>query len=210
MASADPPSQLVFYHDEPINAGLRTPHFARPTEQLTNRCATLVARETVEGFARRVEPHDGIGHEIGDPDLVVVIDVDRVTATFALREAPDFPRLVHRIVATDFARIPEAHPHQPLGIRPDAARPDAGLRRRHHQGIAAYGIDLDYVVACKRGIPDLTARSCRDPVGSGAFRRFPSFDLAARGVDPPIHTVLPREPQNSFADRKSTRLNSSH
>src|SRR5262245_26892635 len=194
-----PRPRLVFYHDEPINAGLRTPHLAWPAEQLTDRCATLVARETVEGFARRIESHDGIGHEIGDPDLVVVVDIDRVTAALALRQAPDFPRLVHRIVATDFSRIPEAHPQQPLGIRPDAARPDTRLWRRHHQCITAHRIDLGYVVACKRGIPDLTARGCRYPVGSSAFRRFPGFDLATRGIDPAIHTVLPRKPQNTFA-----------
>src|SRR6185503_5357869 len=190
---------LILDHDQPVDAGFRTPNLARPAKQLTDRSTTLVAREALEGLGRRVESHDSIGDKIRGPNFVFVIDVDRVTPALTLGKAPDFPGLVHRVVATDFPGIPEAHPQQSFGIRPDTARPHTGFRRRHHQRIAAHGIDLGDVVARERGIPDLAVRRRCDSVSPRTFRCFPGLDLAARRIDAAVNTALPGEPKNAFA-----------
>src|SRR6185503_16299740 len=93
---------LILDHDKPVDAGLRTPNLARPAKQLSDRSTALVAREALESFGRRIEPDNGVGDEVCDPNLVVVVDIDRVAAALALRQAPDFPCLVDRIVTADF------------------------------------------------------------------------------------------------------------
>ncbi len=149
--------------------------------------------------ARRIKTKDGVGEKVGHPDLVLIVDVDRVASALALGQAPDFPCFIHRVVATDFTAVPEAHPQEALGIRPNSSRPNAGPRWRHHQCITAYGIDFGDMVARERGIPDIAIRRRRDAVGPGAFRCLPGFDLATRRIDAAIDPVLAGEPENAFA-----------
>ena len=66
----------------------RAPDFARPAEHLAHRGAALVAREALEFFGRRIEAHDGVGEPVGDPDLVLVVDIDRVAAGCRCSAAP--------------------------------------------------------------------------------------------------------------------------
>ena len=170
----------------------------RPSSWRTEAPRLLLA-EALEFLGHRVEAQDGVGEQIAEPDLVLVVDIDRVAAGFAPRQAPHFPGLGDRIEAADFAGVPEAHPQQALGVRPDAARTDAGLRRRHHQCIAAHGVDLDDVIAGERGVPDIAARRGGDAVRSDALRRLEGVDLAGRRIDAAIDAVLPGEPEDALA-----------
>ena len=170
----------------------------RPSSCRTEAPRLLLGK--LSNFSRhRVEAHDRIGQKIAEPDLVLVVDIDRVAAGAALRQRPHLPGLGDRIEAADLAGVPEAHPQQALGIRPDAARADAGLGRRHHHRVAAHGVDLGDVIAGERGVPDLAVRRGGDAVGAGAFRRFPGLDLAGRRIDAAIDAVLPGEPEDALA-----------
>src|SRR4029077_18707202 len=86
-----------------IGPRLRAPDFARPAEQLPHRSTASVARKTLERLGHRVETQDRIGEKIRDPDFVFVVDIDGVTAALAFRQAPDFPRLVHGVIAGEFS-----------------------------------------------------------------------------------------------------------
>src|SRR4029453_14437655 len=108
----------VPHDDQPVDTGFGTPHFSGSAEQLTYRCATLVARKAFECFGGGIKTVDGIGGEIGNPHLVIVVDINCVAAALALRQAPDLPGLVHRIISTDFAAVSETPPQKPLEIRP--------------------------------------------------------------------------------------------
>src|SRR5262245_41304538 len=123
----------VPHDDQPVDTGFSAPHFPRAAEQLPHRCATLVARKTFERFGGGIKSVDGIGDEISNPHLVIVVDINRIAAALALRQAPDLPGLVHWIISTDLATIPETHPQEPLGIRPDAAWANPRLGRRSEE-----------------------------------------------------------------------------
>src|SRR5437763_1376602 len=76
---------LIPHHHQPVRPGLRAPGFARPAEHLAHRRAALVRRKALEYLARGIEAQDGVRDEIGHPDLVLIVDVDRVAAALAVR-----------------------------------------------------------------------------------------------------------------------------
>src|SRR4029434_4206744 len=182
------------HDDQPVDTGFGTPHFSGSAEQLTYRCATLVARKAFECFGGRIKTVDGMGGEIGNPHLVIVVDINCVAAALALRQAPDLPGLVHRIISTDFAAVPETHPQKALGIRPDPPWPDPGPGRLHHQSVAAHGIDRGDVIACKRRVPNLSARCRGDPIRAESLRRLPCLNLAGGGIDAAVNATLTGKP----------------
>src|SRR5436853_7390402 len=88
--SADPPSvlrtkvPLVPHHHQPVRPRLRAPSFAGPAEHLAHRGAALVRREALEFFCRGIEAQNCVGNKIRDPDLVLLVDINRVAAALAL------------------------------------------------------------------------------------------------------------------------------
>src|SRR5262249_34841436 len=93
----------------------------------------------------------------------------------------------------------ETHPKQSFRIRPNAPRSYTRPRRRHHQGIATYCVDLGNVVARERGVPYIAIGRGRNTIRSNALRSFPGFNLPVRGIDTSINTVLAGEPENAFS-----------
>src|SRR5215468_2740816 len=120
---------LVADHHQAIGARLAAPRLARPPQHLAHACALLVAWEAFETLGHWVEAQHRVGGEVGDPDLVLVVDIDRVAAELADWQLPQAPPLGGGVVIADRAGMPEAHPEAPLRIRPHAARPGARARR---------------------------------------------------------------------------------
>src|SRR5260370_8691346 len=119
----------ISHHHQAAGAGLPAPDLAGRPGQLPDVGGRLVARKAVEAPGRGIEPHDGIGGPVGGPDLVGFVDIDPVTAGFALGQAEGLPAFGRRIVASDLAGVPKARPYVAFGIRPDPARADARSRR---------------------------------------------------------------------------------
>src|SRR6267142_7289695 len=63
-------------HDETVISGFTAPGFAGPAVELAHIRARFVARERVELFGHGIEAHDRVGAEIGEPDLILVVDID--------------------------------------------------------------------------------------------------------------------------------------
>ena len=56
---------------------------------------------------------DGIGVEIGNPYLVIVVDINRITAAVALRQAPDLQALFigsYRPISPLFQKLTHKNP----------------------------------------------------------------------------------------------------
>src|SRR6476659_5724425 len=67
-------------HDEAVIAGFAAPGFAGSAVELAHIGARFVARECVELFRQGIEAQDRVGAEIGEPDLVLVVDIDGIGA----------------------------------------------------------------------------------------------------------------------------------
>src|SRR5262245_51643745 len=80
-----PGHALITDHHQPVGAGLAAPGLARPPQHLAYVGTSLVAGEGGVGLGRRVETLDGVGRPVGGPDPVLVVDVNRIGARFALR-----------------------------------------------------------------------------------------------------------------------------
>src|SRR5258705_3197099 len=143
-------------HHQAVRPRLRAPGLARPAEHLAHIGAALVAREGGEALAHRIEALDRIGRPVGRPYAVLVVDIDRIGAGGALGHGIDLPRLRARIVASDRAAIPEAHPQQAFAVRPDAPRADTPARRIDHRDGAARAIDPADRVARQSPEPDVS------------------------------------------------------
>src|SRR5215204_5740980 len=122
--------QSILNKHQPAVAGFGAPGLAGAAQHLPHLRATLTARESLELLRHRIEPDDGVGHEVGQPDLVLLVDMDRIAAAAGVaRQEPGLPSLGRRIVAADLAGVPEADPEQALGVGPDAAGAGALLMR---------------------------------------------------------------------------------
>src|SRR4029078_13091941 len=126
--------------------------------------------------------------------LVGVVDIDRIAAAAGIaRQPPGLPLFRRGIVAPDLARVPEADQKHALGIRPDAARAGAFLRRLDDGDVTVALVDLAEVVAAQRDVPDVVRRGNGDAVGTAA-RRFPALVFAGLGIDVAVHAILAGEP----------------
>src|SRR4051794_23442865 len=67
---------LIPDHHQPVIAGLGAPGFPGASKHLAHRGAF----EALELLARRIEAQNTVGGEIGEPDLVLVVDINRVAA----------------------------------------------------------------------------------------------------------------------------------
>src|ERR1700750_16130 len=97
-------------HEDPVVAGLAAPEFARPAVELAHIGVGLVAGEHIELLGCGIEAHDRLGREIGEPDLVLVVDKDRIGAGLLARQLPAPPGAVGGIVHRDMAGVPLADP----------------------------------------------------------------------------------------------------
>src|ERR1700733_2082436 len=75
---------LIAHHHQPVVARLATPQFAGAAVHLAHARAALVAREGLEFLTDGVEALDGIGEPVGRPYVVLVVNVNRVSAGRAL------------------------------------------------------------------------------------------------------------------------------
>src|SRR6185436_19484488 len=104
--------------------------FAGPAEHLAHLRAALAAGERFERLGGGIEADDGVGQEIGEPDFVLFVDIDGITAAARVAgQEPRLPGLCRGIVAADLAGVPEAHPEHALGVRPYAPGASAFLVR---------------------------------------------------------------------------------
>src|SRR3546814_3357380 len=69
-----------------------------------------VAREAFETLGLRIEAQHRVGAEVGDPDLVGLVDIDRVRTRLVAGEFPGLPVAGRRFVAAELARTPFADP----------------------------------------------------------------------------------------------------
>src|SRR5688572_6342274 len=101
----------VLHHHQPIRTGFGAPGFAFASKHLAHRGTGLVAREALEAFALRIEAHDRVGSEVGEPDLVLPIDPHRIRLWFCAWQLPRAPC----VARSSGLRIEGAHlPRQPL------------------------------------------------------------------------------------------------
>src|SRR3990167_202610 len=124
--------------DDPVVARFRRPDLALSAEHL----ADIASRETLEFLPLRIETHDGIAAEIGEPYRVLVVDVDRISHRRIARQPPLFPALRLRVVEADLAGIPQTYPEPVLRVGPHAPRTGPLGRRIHHFDGAGRDIDL--------------------------------------------------------------------
>ena len=96
-----------------------------------------------------IEAHDRVGAEIGEPDLVLVVDIDRIGARIVARQLPGLPGAVGGIVHRHVAAVPFADPDPALGIRPHPARALV-RRRRFDHGRRCRSPDRSWRCDCRR------------------------------------------------------------
>src|SRR6476619_313732 len=97
-------------HHQAIGTGLGAPYLAAAPVELTYIGSRLVAREDVELLRLRIEAHDRVGRKIGEPDLVLVVDIGGVSARTRARQLPRLPGAIGGIVQRDVAAVPLADP----------------------------------------------------------------------------------------------------
>src|SRR6266576_1648655 len=86
-------------HYQPIGTGLGAPRFAGTAEHLANIGVIAIRWEAIEFFSRRIEVHDRVCAPVGEPNLVAVVDPDRISMRGA-RQLPFAPRIRRGIVHT--------------------------------------------------------------------------------------------------------------
>src|SRR4029453_13712854 len=75
-------------HDETVIAGFAAPGFAGTAVELAHIRARFVAGECVELFRHGIEAQNRVRPEIGDPDLVLVVDIDGIGARIVAGQLP--------------------------------------------------------------------------------------------------------------------------
>src|SRR5690606_24294661 len=106
-------------------------------------------------FGVRIEAHDGIGVEVGEPDLVVLVHPHRVGLGLAARQLPLTPRIAFGcggVVDADLAGHPFADPDAALRVAPHPARALAFGRGVDRCRLAALRVYARDVVAGERGV----------------------------------------------------------
>src|SRR3546814_12723893 len=99
-----------------------------------------VAREAFETLGLRIEAQHRVGTEVGYPDLVGLVDIDRVRTRLVAGEFPGLPVAGRRFVAAELASLPFAYPQHSSALRPDTPwtlpqpRPQPGQPSRREQG----------------------------------------------------------------------------
>src|SRR6185295_8554951 len=93
------PRGSILDEHQPVVAGFCAPGFAGPAQHLADLRAALAARERLEFLRGRVEADNGIGQEVGQPNLVLLVDIDGVASAARIaRQQPRLPILRGRLV----------------------------------------------------------------------------------------------------------------
>src|SRR6266536_413922 len=182
------------HHDQSRVARFGSPRFTRAAQHLADVGARAVGCKGLEFLADGIEPDEGIGRPVGEPDLVLVVDPDRIRMRLDARQLPLAPRVCGRFVHADLPGIPVAHPDSAAGIRPDT--PGALLRRRGFDDTrrSDVGVDARDVVAGERCVIDVAAGCRRDAVRPATAGRLPYFDLSRYRIEPTVVAALAGEP----------------
>src|SRR5688572_10636205 len=118
---------VVAHHEEMVAQSLTAPDLAGHAAELRDvgRGAVGHGRERLR---HRIESHDGLSPRVGEPDLVVMIDVHGVSSRgVSTGELPLAPLAVRRVVDANLAHIVLGDPEPTRRIGPDPAH--AGVRR---------------------------------------------------------------------------------
>src|SRR5690349_2469228 len=99
-------------HHQAVESRFRAPDFAGAAEHLAHVGPGAIGRHAVELFADRIEAHEGIGAPVGQPDLVLVVDPNRIGMRIP-RQLPFAPAACGRIVHPDLTGVPVADPDPP-------------------------------------------------------------------------------------------------
>src|SRR5664279_2420646 len=116
-------------HRDVLGAALGQPHLARATEDLAHARRLAREAEALETLAVGIEAEHGVAAEVADPDLVALVDPDRIGARVVAGQLPVAPGLRRRIVSRQVAAHPFADPQVAAAVAPDAPR-TLVLRRR--------------------------------------------------------------------------------
>src|SRR3546814_3528320 len=78
-------------HHDAVGARLRRPDLALAPQHLPHGGIPAVAREAFETLGLRIEAQHRVGTEVGYPDLVGLVDIDRVRTRLVAGELPGLP-----------------------------------------------------------------------------------------------------------------------
>ena len=148
---------------------------------------------------RRIEAEDRVAAEVAQPDLVAIVDVDRVGLGVVARQLPRAPGRLGGVVHRDVAAQPFADPDAALAVAPDPARALARRRRLDDRRLAGRAVDAGDERAGERAPPDVAAAaSCRCRTGRCRAAR-PYRDAAGLGRDLADEAALAGEPEVAVA-----------
>src|SRR5262249_32286400 len=152
------------------------------------------AGEAAEPLGLRIEAHDRVAAPFADPDLVVVVDINRIGLWPVAWQLPDLPGLALGVVAGDLAGVPLADPDLAPGVGPHPAGTLLGRRRLEHRSLAACRIDAGDVAARKRGVIDHAVRRAGDAIRSPSLGRVPHLHGSRTRIEPAVDAILAGEP----------------
>ena len=187
-------------HRDVLGAAFRQPDLARSTEDLAHVRGLARKAEALELLGRRVEAQHRVGAEVADPDLVALVDIDRVGArvspgSFRVRQV--FSR---RVVDRQVAAVPFADPDVPVAVAPDAARALAARSAARRSSTRRAAVDAGDERAGQRAPPDIAVGVVQMPYGPrprGASLTLTSPLFTATVPTTPLWPVNHRSPSSS-------------
>src|SRR5262245_10172545 len=102
---------LVPNDNDTVRCGLCSPDLPGPAEELADVARRVWQREGLEDLGRGIETHERIVPEIGQPHLVRVVDIHRISLRAISREAPLSPFAARGVIHRHLARVPLADPN---------------------------------------------------------------------------------------------------
>src|SRR5574341_120679 len=183
--------------DQPVVPGLRAPDFAGTAEKLAHPGIFTIARKAREYTALRIKTHDGIGPEIRQPDIIVLVHIHGINARGVSGKLPASPAIALRIVDAHLARVLLADPDPSRGVGPDTPGALIFCRRLDHSGLSSGWNDPRDVAAGERGIVDIATRRCRDAVGAPAPGRVEHVNAPCLWIKTAVHAALSGEPEDA-------------
>src|SRR5688572_4223758 len=97
-------------HNETVGPRFSTPYLPRPAQHLPHVGLRAVTRETFERLSCRIKADNGIGAEIRQPNLILLVYIDRIRFWGRAWKLPALPTVVRRIEDADLPGVPLANP----------------------------------------------------------------------------------------------------
>lgn len=113
--------------EEFVGGGGGGPDLAGAAEDLAEVRVGAGQGKGGKGFGGWVEADEGVGAEIGEPDDVLVVDVDGVGHGTAAGKFPFAPLVCAGVVHTELADVPFGDPDLAFGIGPERRAPWLGV-----------------------------------------------------------------------------------